>query len=151
MAAARGEKTVPPTGALGFDHAVTVVEKVIEDETWQFLRGDYNAKSIYFEALMPLVIFISTSKMENHISFSSQPLVALTSARASSVRGFQYSKSLMKHYGINHDRGCVDAYELLAPVIDTDRAMGWLMKLVADKGAKLVSEAVDSDLLDHED
>ncbi|PQE21175.1 FAD dependent oxidoreductase protein [Rutstroemia sp. NJR-2017a BBW] len=46
---------------------------------------------------------------------------------------------------------CVDAYELLAPITDTDKAMSWLTKLVTDKEAKRISEAIHGDLLDCED
>ncbi|KAI0484111.1 nucleotide-binding domain-containing protein [Xylariaceae sp. FL0804] len=47
--------------------------------------------------------------------------------------------------------GVMDAYELLAPVIDTDRAMRWLTELVEQKGAGLVTGTVRDDLADVED
>ncbi|SPO02960.1 uncharacterized protein DNG_05641 [Cephalotrichum gorgonifer] len=68
----------------------------------------------------------------------------------SGVRGFKHSSSLIEHYGISPDYGCEDGYELVAPVIDTDTAMSWLMGLVGSKGAKFVTEAIDGDLFNHE-
>ncbi|KAK3935402.1 FAD dependent oxidoreductase [Diplogelasinospora grovesii] len=69
---------------------------------------------------------------------------------SSGVRGFHHSKSLIEDYGVSSEYGCVDAYELLAPIIDTDQAMSWLMGLIASKGAEFVSEAVEGDIFDCE-
>ncbi|KAM3082310.1 hypothetical protein ACMFMG_004754 [Clarireedia jacksonii] len=46
---------------------------------------------------------------------------------------------------------CVDAYELLAPITDTDKAMSWLTKLVTHKEAKRIPEAIHGDPLDCEE
>ena len=66
---------------------------------------------------------------------------------ASGVRGFHHSSSIIQERSINPEYGAVDAYELLSPVIDTDRAMTWLMDLVQRKGAKLVTRTIHGDLL----
>ncbi|KAJ6482304.1 FAD dependent oxidoreductase [Mycena vitilis] len=70
---------------------------------------------------------------------------------ASGVRGFRRGAHLMKERGCDPTYGAVDAYEVLSPVIDTDRAMEWLTQLVATKGAKYVTETVAGDLLRLED
>ncbi|KAJ7124244.1 hypothetical protein C8R44DRAFT_831121 [Mycena epipterygia] len=46
--------------------------------------------------------------------------------------------------------GVRDPYELLAPIIVTDRAMEWLTELVASNGAEFVTETIEVDLLEGE-
>ncbi|KAI1195269.1 nucleotide-binding domain-containing protein [Nemania serpens] len=70
---------------------------------------------------------------------------------ASGVRGFYRGADIIEDRGIDPSYGAVDAYELMAPIIDTDRAMHWLTSLVQRKGATLVTETIDEDLIDIED
>ncbi|RPD58213.1 FAD dependent oxidoreductase [Lentinus tigrinus ALCF2SS1-7] len=77
-------------------------------------------------------------------------LAKMDEIAASGVRGFRHSQSIVQERNVNPEYGAVDAYELLAPVIDTDRAMTWLMDLVQRKGAKLVTRTLRGDLLDQE-
>jgi glycine/D-amino acid oxidase-like deaminating enzyme len=67
------------------------------------------------------------------------------------IKGFYRGKDLIQAHNLNPEYGVVDAYKHLAPVIDTDQAMSWLMGLVEAKGAKLVTERIHGDLLDNED
>ncbi len=69
----------------------------------------------------------------------------------SGIRGFSRAPSLIQKQGIDPRYGAVDAYEHLAPIIDTDRSMEWLMVLVQSKGAKFVTETIHGDLYDQED
>ncbi|KAK3996162.1 hypothetical protein QBC44DRAFT_232339 [Cladorrhinum sp. PSN332] len=85
------------------------------------------------------------------VTDNQEQLDKMREIEASGVREFIHSGTLVQHYGISQEYNCVDAYELLAPIIDTDRAMSWLMRFVAAKGATLVPEAVCGDLLDCED
>lgn len=75
----------------------------------------------------------------------------MTEIMASGVRGFYRGSDLIDERGIDPDYGAVDAYELMAPIIDTDKAMHWLTALVQSKGAKLVTETITRDLVDMED
>ncbi|KAG4219189.1 hypothetical protein PC116_g32331, partial [Phytophthora cactorum] len=50
----------------------------------------------------------------------------MTEIMASGVRGFYRGADIIDERGIDPSYGAVDAYELLAPVIDTDKAMVWL-------------------------
>ncbi|MCJ1225094.1 hypothetical protein MMC12_001743 [Toensbergia leucococca] len=68
----------------------------------------------------------------------------------SGVRGFRHDSSLIHKRDINPDFGVVDAYEHLAPMIDTDRSMEWLMVLIQSKGAKLFTETIHGDLFHQE-
>ncbi|KAL8734096.1 MAG: hypothetical protein Q9181_003316 [Wetmoreana brouardii] len=69
---------------------------------------------------------------------------------ASGVHGFSRSIESIHKHGIDPRYGAVDAYEHLAPVIDTDRCMEWLMLLVQSKGAKFHTETITSNLFSQE-
>ncbi|KAK7753837.1 hypothetical protein SLS62_004203 [Diatrype stigma] len=75
----------------------------------------------------------------------------MTEIMASGVRGFYRGSDLIDERGIDPEYGAVDAYELMAPIIDTDKSMHWLMDLVESKGAKFVTETITRDLVDIED
>ncbi|KAF9262943.1 hypothetical protein L218DRAFT_372345 [Marasmius fiardii PR-910] len=51
---------------------------------------------------------------------------------------------------IDPNHGGVDAYEIMAPVIDTDTGMAWLMALVKAKGGEIITETIKGDLLNQE-
>ncbi|KAJ6020252.1 FAD dependent oxidoreductase [Penicillium canescens] len=68
----------------------------------------------------------------------------------SGIRGFIRDRHLLRVPDVNSAYGVVDAYEHLAPIIDTDRAMKWLMELVQAKGARLVTEYIRGDLFAQE-
>ncbi|KAN0076084.1 hypothetical protein V8E54_007354 [Elaphomyces granulatus] len=105
----------------------------------------------------PELAFASGVRMKYSAFFFPKPLEAdevqlekMKEIRESGVRGFRRDPGLIQKYNINTEYGVEDAYELLAPVIDTDRAMSWLMKLVESKGAKFVTESINRDLFDYE-
>jgi glycine/D-amino acid oxidase-like deaminating enzyme len=70
---------------------------------------------------------------------------------ASGVRGFYKGSDIIEDRGIDPSYGAVDAYELMAPIIDTDKAMHWLTELVGSKGANFVTERIQDDLVNIED
>ena len=57
----------------------------------------------------------------------------------------------MNQHAISKEAGVIDAYKHESPVIDTDAYMLWLQNLVASKGAKLVTQRINGDLLLQED
>ncbi len=69
---------------------------------------------------------------------------------ASGIRGFRRDAAIIEERGIDRSYGAVDAYEHLAPVIDTDQSMRWLTGLVERKGAKLVTKTLYGDLFHQE-
>ncbi|RYP77593.1 hypothetical protein DL769_003366 [Monosporascus sp. CRB-8-3] len=75
----------------------------------------------------------------------------MTEIMASGVRGFYRGSDIIDERCIDPAYGAVDAYELMAPIIDTDKAMHWLMDLVESKGARFVTETITRDLVDIED
>lgn len=72
----------------------------------------------------------------------------------SGVRGFRRGVEIVGERRINAayggGQGVADAYELDSPIIDTDVAMSWLMGLVQAKGARMVTETLNDDLLNLE-
>ncbi|KAI2610411.1 FAD dependent oxidoreductase [Hypoxylon sp. NC1633] len=75
----------------------------------------------------------------------------MTEIMASGVKGFYRGADIIDERGVDPSYGAIDAYELMAPVIDTDKAMVWLMELVEGKGANLVTETISDDLVEVED
>lgn len=66
------------------------------------------------------------------------------------VRGFRHDPRIIKERRVDESYGAKDAYQHLAPIIDTDQSMKWLTSLVEQKGAKLVTGTIKGDLLDQE-
>lgn len=69
----------------------------------------------------------------------------------SGVRGLCRDPGLIQRHNVSETYGAIDAYEHLAPIIDTDRCMAWLMKMVRGKGAELLTETIHGDLFLQED
>lgn len=67
----------------------------------------------------------------------------------SGVAGFRHDTSAAHEFGLDKDTW-VDAYEVLSPLIDTDKALSRITKLVEDKGAEFVYEYLAGDLLPQE-
>ncbi|RYP75431.1 hypothetical protein DL769_003825 [Monosporascus sp. CRB-8-3] len=72
---------------------------------------------------------------------------------SSNIKGFRSNRNLRSAVGQDADNsfGIADAYELQAPVIDTDKAMEWLMRPVEGKWASFATEFIQDDLLSIED
>ncbi|KAG7092992.1 hypothetical protein E1B28_009291 [Marasmius oreades] len=70
---------------------------------------------------------------------------------ASGVVGFRRGRDLISEHNVDPENGGVDAYGIMAPIIDTDAAMAWLMDLVKAKGAQMITETIHGDLLTQED
>ena len=60
-------------------------------------------------------------------------------------KGFRHNMRLLQQCN-KSGKEVVDAFEYLAPVIDTDQAMKFLLDLLQSKGAVILSETVDEDL-----
>lgn len=70
---------------------------------------------------------------------------------AQGIRGFRRDPAIIKERRVDPAYGAVDAYEHLAPIIDTDVCMKFLKELVTAKGAKLISRTITGDLCNQED
>ncbi|GAP83699.2 putative FAD dependent oxidoreductase [Rosellinia necatrix] len=91
--------------------------------------------------------FFFPENIENDAKQSSK----MAEIMMSGVRGFYRGSDIIDDRGVDPSYGAVDAYELMAPIIDTDKAMGWLTSLVESKGARLVTETIENDLIEVED
>ncbi|THU84783.1 FAD dependent oxidoreductase, partial [Dendrothele bispora CBS 962.96] len=80
-----------------------------------------------------------------------EQLYKMQEIMACGVRGFRRDPGLVQKRDVNPLYGAVDAYEHLAPTIDTDHAMSWLKGLVKSKGAELVTWTLQGDLFEQED
>jgi D-amino-acid oxidase len=69
---------------------------------------------------------------------------------ADHVLGFVHSAEIIKNNGVNPDAAVVDAYRFLAPMVDTDRYLGWLHRQVALAGCTLVRGRLRGDLRSQE-
>ena len=91
--------------------------------------------------------FFFPEKIENHPKEMSKMLEIIFSG----VRGFRRDSHIIQERGVSSDFGAVDAYEHLALIIDTDRAIEWLTQLVEQKGATMITATIEGDLFDLED
>jgi D-amino-acid oxidase len=66
------------------------------------------------------------------------------------VRGFVHSPDLIRRHGISPEAGVVDAYGHLAPMIDTDAYMAWLMRQVRTAGCRVERGRIGGSLRQNE-
>jgi D-amino-acid oxidase len=66
------------------------------------------------------------------------------------VRGFVHDPGLIERNGVSPDAGVGDAYSHLAPMIDTDTYMSWLMTQVKDVGCEVRCRRVEGNLVEHQ-
>ena len=66
------------------------------------------------------------------------------------VRGFRHDPALIAEHGVNPALGLRDGYTHLAPMVDTDTYMGWLLTEVEQAGCRLFVRKVTGSLRDLE-
>jgi D-amino-acid oxidase len=66
------------------------------------------------------------------------------------VAGFVHSPALIQRHRVNPEAGVVDAYGHLAPMVDTDTYMAWLMKQVRMAGCHVEQGRIGGDLREAE-
>ena len=66
------------------------------------------------------------------------------------VQGFEWSSNLIQDNSINSNQGLKDAYTFLAPMVDTDMYMDWLLKRALNSGIKIVQRKISGNLLKQE-
>jgi D-amino-acid oxidase len=62
------------------------------------------------------------------------------------VPGFRRSAALAEEYGVSRDVEVHDAYTHLAPMIDTQRYLGWLLEQAMRAGCQVVQDRIEGDL-----
>lgn len=66
------------------------------------------------------------------------------------VKGFRHDTALITERQINQNIGLKDAYRHLAPMIDTDAYMKWLLAQVQQAGCTMLQEHINGNLLEQE-
>lgn len=59
------------------------------------------------------------------------------------IKGFRHSKAMISEEAINPELCLRDAYSHLAPMVDTDQYMQWLLQQVCDAGVSIVLEKIN--------
>ncbi|KAF8902171.1 FAD dependent oxidoreductase [Mucidula mucida] len=67
------------------------------------------------------------------------------------IKGVRRDGNIVHEHKVNQKAGVVDAYQHLAPVIDTDACMHWLRFVLVCKGAVMETRRINGDLLDQEE
>lgn len=112
---------------------------------WDAIASDPNRAAIS-GVQMRTSNFFFPSPIEDNAA----QLMKMREIEGSGIRGFARAPNLIQKSGIDPRYGAVDAYQHLAPIIDTDRSMEWLMVLVQSKGAKFVTDTVNGELFEQE-
>lgn len=63
------------------------------------------------------------------------------------VDEFRRDPALAEENGVNPDAGVQDAYTFLAPMIDTDTYLSWLLTQVTDAGCRVMRTRIEGDLI----
>ncbi len=66
------------------------------------------------------------------------------------VRGFRHCPSIAAEHGVSASAGVRDAYSYLAPMIDTDRYLAWLLARATAAGCRIRRERICGNLVDRE-
>lgn len=66
------------------------------------------------------------------------------------VQGFRHDAGLAEENGVNPAAGVRDAYTYLAPMIDTDTYLAWLMEEVTAAGCRVIRSRIQGDLTERE-
>lgn len=69
----------------------------------------------------------------------------------SRLKGFRYDDKLIQENSVSTKIGLKDAYEHLAPVVDTDIYMAWLLEQIKQLGGKIIQRKVSGKLVDIEE
>ncbi len=69
----------------------------------------------------------------------------------SQVQGFRHSAALIREHHVNEQLGLEDAYTHLAPMVDTDVYLNWLLRQVCRAGCLVLAQRIDGHLRENEE
>jgi D-amino-acid oxidase len=134
-----------PPAVCGYHHDQISLER---SKTWSmqsFRRFEKLAADPATGVFVRPVNFYFRNKIEEH-DFH----LAKLNEIKEHVPGFARDADLIRRNGVNQAIGLVDAYRHLAPMVDTDVYMAWLMAKVRATGAGIVQRRLEGDLRDQE-
>ncbi len=67
------------------------------------------------------------------------------------VQGFVHDAQLIREDGLNQTLGLKDAYSHLAPMVDTDVYMTWLLKQVKSEGCEVIQKRIYGNIIENEE
>ena len=85
--------------------------------------------------------FFFRNRVEDH-----EPHLLKMNELRDKVRGFVHDPELIQQTGVNQNIGLRDAYSYVAPMVDTDTYMEWLMREVKSAGGTVIQTKVEGDL-----
>jgi D-amino-acid oxidase len=85
--------------------------------------------------------FYFRNKIEEH-----EPHLHKMNELRNKVRGFVHDAALIEQTGVNPGIGLKDAYSYLAPMVDTDAYMSWLLRQVREAGSGVIQARLEGDL-----
>ena len=119
---------------------------MVSYKIWQRIAENHTLATMAGVRMKPSVFFYP-SKIEENQAWLSK----MNEIQKRGIDGFRRDPTLVDRYGVSSLYGVVDAYEHLAPIIDTDQAMTWLMTMVRSKGAHFETETFTGDLFHQEE
>ncbi len=90
--------------------------------------------------------FYFRNKIEDH-----EPHLRKMNEFRNKVREFVHDAGLIEQTGVNPGIGLKDAYSYLAPMVDTDVYMAWLLRKVKAAGSTVIQGKLDGDLRPQEE
>lgn len=67
------------------------------------------------------------------------------------VQGFRHDAALINEHGVNPQLGFLDVYQYLAPMVDTDSYLNWLLHQLQAAGCRVLTQRIDGYLREQEE
>ena len=119
---------------------------MVSYKIWKCIADDHTLATMAGVRMKPSVFFYP-GRIDDNPAWLSK----MTEIQNRGIDGFRRDPALVHKYDVSSEFGVVDAYEHLAPIIDTDQAMTWLMTMVRSKGAHFEAETFTGDLFHQEE
>lgn len=134
-----------PPAVCGYHHDQISLERSKRWSMKSFLRFEEIAKDETSGAYIRPVNFYFRNRIEEH-EFHLMKMNEIST----NVPGFKRDPDLIRQNEVNQDIGFVDAYRHLAPMVDTDVYMAWLMEKLKETGAQVIQRKIEGDLREQE-
>uniref|UniRef100_D8Q542 FAD dependent oxidoreductase domain-containing protein n=2 Tax=Schizophyllum commune (strain H4-8 / FGSC 9210) TaxID=578458 RepID=D8Q542_SCHCM len=138
-----------PPAVCGHTSDVTSLEiskrwAMVSYHVYKHMAADLVLATKYSVKMRETVFFF-----DKHVRDDAEQLRKMREIERSGVAGFRHDTKVIHQLGLD-EKKWLDAYEILSPLIDTDKALVNIQKLVVAKGATLVTGKVEKDLLEVE-